>query len=280
MRVFLHDYGGYAFSAQLAGELAKRGHQVYYAYSRTTQLMQRFQDRPDTSNLIIEDIRFSERFDKYNYLRRRRAELAHGHTVAGRLLDFKTDVVLSANTPLDAQALIQAACREVSAGFVFWLQDAIGLATMQVLSRRYLGLGKVIGRHYLHKEQTLTTQSDQVVVISEDFLSLLKGWGVAPDRLHIIPNWAPLDEIPVLPRDNAWSAQKQLTDKFIFLFSGVLGLKHDPGLFVELSRSFSAYPDVRIVVVAEGPAAEKLKQEKEINDLANLVLLPYQPAEE
>lgn len=280
MRVFLQDYGGYAFSAQLGGELTRCGYQVYYAYSKTTQLMQRFTDFIKPPNLVVEGISLESTFEKYNYLRRRQAELAHGRKVVERMRQFKPDVVLSANTPLDAQALIQTASNELSAGFVFWMQDAIGLATNQELSRQYSGLGKVIGNYYSHKERVLVSQSDQVVVISEDFLNLLESWGVKRERLHVIPNWAPLEEIPVLPKDNPWSVKHQLNDKFVFLFSGVLGLKHDASLFFELSRAFSAYPEVRVVVVAEGPVADRLKREKEISGLSNLVLLAYLPSGE
>ncbi len=74
------------------------------------------------------------------------------------------------------------------------------------------------------------------MVISEDFLPLLRRWGVDEARIAVIENWAPLDELPVLPRDNEWAREHGLADRFVFLYSGTLGFKHDPSLLLELAR--------------------------------------------
>jgi len=280
LRIFLHDYGGYAFTAQLGRALAKKGHQVLYSYSLTTQLIQRFNLQPELDNFTIEGVSLPKPFTRYNYLRRWRDERVHGRKVAQQVRDFRPDVVLSANTPLDAQKLILNGSREVGAKFIFWMQDAIGLATKNALSYRYPLFGRLIGDHYIRLERELVSASDKVVIISEGFLDSLQGWGIDEARTRVIPNWAPLDEIPIMAKDNRWTQSHDLTDKFVFLFSGVLGLKHDARLFIELAQAFNQYPDVRIVVVAEGPFAESLKSESEVKNLTNLVILPYQPPDD
>ncbi len=40
MKLLLHDYGGYAFIAQLGRALAGRGHQLVHAYSGSVQTPQ------------------------------------------------------------------------------------------------------------------------------------------------------------------------------------------------------------------------------------------------
>ena len=278
LRVFVHDYGGYGFTAQLGRVLAGRGHQVYYSYSLTTQLMQRFSPQHELENFTVEGVSLPRPFTRYNYLRRWRDEREHGRRVAQQVRDFHPDVVLSANTPLDAQKLILAASREVGAKFIFWMQDAIGLATKKALSSSIPVLGYVIGDHYLRLEKSLVKVSDRVIVISDNFLPYLQGWGIDPARIRVIPNWAPLDAIPVLPKENPWARFHNLTVKFVFLYSGVLGLKHDARLFIELAQAFSQHPDVRVVVVAEGPFADALRLESRSRNLENLITLPYQPA--
>lgn len=278
LRVFLHDYGGYAFTAQLGRALAGRGHQVLYSHSLSSQLMQRFTTQPAKGNFTIEGVRLQKPFARYNFPLRWRDEREHGRLVAEQVRAFHPDLVLSANTPLDAQALIQRASRRVGAGFLFWMQDFIGLATKNALTPRLLLLGNLIGEHYLGLEKRLAKASDAIVVISEYFLNYLAGWGVDPARLHVIPNWAPLEEIPLLPKSNPWAHAHSLVDKFVFLFTGVLGLKHDATLFLTLADSFRKYPEVRVVVVAEGPFTEKLRAEGKARNLDNLITLPYQPA--
>ena len=279
MRVFLHDYGGYAFTVQLGRVLAGRGHQVKYSYSLTTQLVQRFKTRPEFEHFTVEGVQLACPFNRYNYLRRRRDEKNHGCLIAEQVRAFHPDIVLSANTPLDAQKLIQIACREVGAKFIFWMQDIIGLATKKALSSSIPILGSLIGDHYLRLERSLVQASDEVVVISADFLDYLQGRGSDIELIHVIPNWAPLEEIPMLPRDNPWSRAHDLSDKFVFLYTGVLGLKHDPRMILSLAESFDQQPDVRVVVVSEGPFADALKSAMRSNGLDNLILIPYQPAE-
>jgi len=278
LRVLVHDYGGYAFTAQLGRALAAKGHQVYYSYSLTTQLMQRFTPPTGMENLTVEGVTLHRPFARYNYMRRWRDERTHGRLVAARVRDFRPEVVLSANTPLDAQALIQQGSREVGAKFIFWMQDLIGLATRSALRTRFPFLGDLIGAHYLRLEKRLLKASERVVVISKNFLAPLRAWGIEVERIHHLPNWAALEEIPLLPKDNAWARAQGLADQFVFLFSGVLGLKHDATPFLALAQSFAKDPGVRVVVVAEGPFAEQLRSLAAAHHLDNLVILPYQPA--
>lgn len=111
---------------QLERALAGRGHQVDYSYRLTTQLIQCFKRHPELENFTEEAISLPKPFARYNYMRRWRDESAHGRKVAQKVRDFRPDVVLSANAPLDAQKLILSDSREVGAKFIFWMQETIG----------------------------------------------------------------------------------------------------------------------------------------------------------
>lgn len=277
MRLFLHDYGGYAFTAQLARALAGAGHQVNYAYSITTQSIQRFATLPVTENLTMSGVELERNFARHNFLRRWRGEREHGRLVAARLKAFRPDIVLSANSPLDAQAFIQRASRESGAKSIFWMQDAIGVAAKSALSSRLPLFGSLIGDYYIHLEQSLLKNSDAVIVIADDFCDYLVRGGVDPARIHVIPNWAPLEQIPPLAKDNPWARAHDLAGKFVFMYAGVLGLKHDPQILFALAESFRQQPDVRVVVVSQGPYADDLQAQSRDRQLPNLVLLPCQP---
>jgi glycosyltransferase involved in cell wall biosynthesis len=123
-------------------------------------------------------------------------------------------------------------------------------------------------------ERRLLRASDAVVVISEDFVPLLRRWGVSEKRITVIENWAPLDELPVLPRENRWAREHGLAERVVFLYSGTLGFKHDPSLLLELAR-WAAANDSLVAVVSEGPGAEWL--ERAGAGEPALRLFPYQP---
>ena len=117
--------------------------------------------------------------------------------------------------------------------------------------------------------------SAAVVTISDDFAPILRSWGVAPERVHVIENWAPLDEIPQRPRDNEFAREHGLEDAFVVMYAGTLGLKHDPSSLLALAEHFADRPDVKVVVVSERIGAVWLAERG--SQLPGLVQLPYQP---
>jgi glycosyltransferase involved in cell wall biosynthesis len=178
------------------------------------------------------------------------------------------------NAPLLVQARVQSAARELGAGFVFWQQDVISAAARRVLGQRSRFLGVAAEQAVAPLERRLLRRSDGVVTIAEDFVPLLRRWGVDQARVAVIENWAPIAELPALPRDNAWSREHRLEGKALLLYSGTLGFKHDPSLVLALAR-WAAGRDALVLVVSEGPGADWLQEHAGSGDA--LRLLPYQP---
>jgi glycosyltransferase involved in cell wall biosynthesis len=138
--------------------------------------------------------------------------------------------------------------------------------------------GEVVGKRFEALERSLLRQASAVVPITDDFLPLLEQWGVPSERCTVIENWAPLGEIPVRPRDNAWRQAQGLGDRFVFLYSGTLGLKHRPELLFELAAQH--VDDAEVIVISEGLGASRLRQMLHERPLPNLRLLPFQPFEQ
>lgn len=281
MRILVHDYSGHPFQAQLSRALAARGHDVLHLHAAFFQTPKgRLTRSPDDPpGFDVEGLELGEPFAKYRFIERRAQEMAYGAVLAGRAAAWGPDLIVSANTPLDSLAGFQAWSRRARLPFVFWLQDIYSLGIKRLLSRRLGWVGAVIGGHYWRLEAHLARQSDAVVAITEDFRPIVQGWGVEPARLFVIENWAPLDELLVLPRDNGWSREMGLSEKLTFLYAGTLGLKHNPALLAALARTFRHRPGIAVVVVSEGPGADWLAQAKRDGSLENLILLPFQPYE-
>ena len=277
MRVVVHDYAGHAFPAQLARSLASRGHAVLHLQLASfVSGKGRVEKEPaDPPGLEFDRVDLGGEFAKYDVRRRIAHERRIGSELTARIEAFRPDVVLS-NAPLLVQARVQRAARTLGAGFVFWQQDVISAAAGRVLGRRAQMLGVVAEQAIAPLERRLLRRSDAVVIIAQDFLPLLRRWGVDEARVTVIENWAPLAEIPVLPRDNAWAREHGVEAKTVFLYSGTLGFKHDPSLVLELAR-WATGEDALALVVSEGPGADWLAQHA--TQAAALRLLPYQPYE-
>jgi glycosyltransferase involved in cell wall biosynthesis len=237
--------------------------------------MQRLPDDP--AAFAIEGIRLAESLEKYSYVKRWRQENEYGHRIVEAIGRFRPDVVLSGNTPLDAQQRLLVYCRRRGLRFVYWLQDLLGVATHRVLLKKLPIAGDLVGRYYMRRERQLLRSSDAIVLITEDFRDILRRAEIPDDRLHVIENWAPLDEMPLHPRDNSWARENGLSGTRRFIYAGNLGMKHNPEVLLQLARQTRKEPDVRVVLVSEGRGADWLAQRAAEMDLDNVRILGFQP---
>jgi colanic acid biosynthesis glycosyl transferase WcaI len=281
MRILLHDYSGHPFQVQLARALARRGHEVLHLHAAFFQTPKGRLGREagDPSGFAIEGLELGEPFAKYRFLKRRGQEIVYGRILAERAARFAPDLLLCANTPLDPLARIQSWCAERRVPFIFWLQDIYGVGIDRLLRRRLGPLGALVGAYYRALERRVARASRAIVTISEDFRPILEGWGIAPARIAIIENWAPIDELPALPRSNDWSREQGLEGRIALLYAGTLGQKHDPAMLAGLAEHFRADPRVIVIVASEGPAMDWLANRKRKLALDNLRLLGFQPYE-
>ena len=278
MRILVHDFGGYVFPLSLSQELAKRGHQVLHLYcSSLTTTPPGIGNVVGQVNLVVQGISLDESLQKYDLLKRWQQERAYGRLVVDLIEPFDPEVVISANTPLDAQKCMISYCRKADIPFVFWLQDLLGMAAHRLLSKKIPIFGNLIGLSYMHIERKLLKQSDLIIAITEEFRPFLCEAGIEPDSVHVIPNWAPIETLPVVDTDNAWAQSHDLDGQFCFLYAGSLGMKHNPALLLHLAHTLRDRDGVRVVVVSQGLGATWLERRKRELGLDNLRILPYQP---
>ena len=162
--------------------------------------------------------------------------------------------------------------------FYYWVQDFYSLAVDKLLRKKLSLAGIPIGAWYRNMDRRQFRDSAKIIAITEDFTPILsREFGVDASRVAVVPNWALIEEIPTMPKDNPWARRHGLHDKFVFLYSGTIGMKHNPAMLLELARKYAADPEVRIVVVSEGIGSDWLRIQAAAERLTNLVLLPYQP---
>jgi glycosyltransferase involved in cell wall biosynthesis len=280
-RILINDYCGHPFQVELSRELARRGHDVLHVYSADDQTPKGdlLPGGADPATFLIEGLSLGNPIQKYNLVRRRQQERAYGELMCRRIEEFEPDIVVGSNNPLEAQNQIGSHCRRRGIPFVFWLQDIHSDAIKSILSQKSVAAGALIGTWYEWIEQRLLRNADHVVAISEDFVPRLERWKIARAKVSIIENWAPKNKIHVTPSSNPWRRAHGLTDKRVALYTGTIGLKHNPDLLLEAAAAFAGEDDVQVVVVSEGKYANYLKDEATRRRLPNLTVLPFQPFE-
>ena len=280
MRIAVHDMSGHPFQLQLSRQLAGNGHSILHLFFSgiSGPKGNSTVSSSEEERLRIDAVNIKFPFRKYSYINRLFAHRYYAAEVFERIAAFRPDVVLSGNTPTDAEYYLQTRCLREGFRFVHWVQDFYPLALERLLNRKIPGLGSIAS--FFHAlERRIFRASHAVIYISPDFASYARSVRYCPSRSYVIENWAALNELPVRKKENAWSVKHGLARKFVFLYSGTMGLKHDPESLVALARAFRNEPEVLVVLVSEGIGRDYIDERKKQESLENLRIFDYQPAE-
>jgi len=277
LRIVVHDYSGHAFPVQLARELARRGHDVLHlhcpSYTTGRGALERL--ATDPPNFAAEGVPLSTKVAKYSW-RRPFQELRYAWLARRRVAAFAPDVLVSCNVPLLANRFLMAMLRGSAIRVVHWHQDIYSAPIAALARQRIPVAGGLVAWVAERFERAIVRRSAFVVPISHAFLPTLDAWGVPPERVRVIENWAPLEEIDPVPRDNPWARSHGLLGPTI-LYAGTLGLKHDPELLFQLACRVDG--GASVVVLSEGRGADYLRARAVESPAPNLRLLPFQPYE-
>ena len=121
-------------------------------------------------------------------------------------------------------------------------------------------------------------KAKNVVVIGRCMQRVLEKDGIEPNRIVNIPNWVNETEVRCISKEeNSLRKELNLSDKFICLYSGNIGISHNMNDLLEVAVELRAEEDIRFVIVGGGIKKAQLEQFRDEHQLENLMLLPYQP---
>lgn len=119
------------------------------------------------------------------------------------------------------------------------------------------------------------------VTLGEAMGETLRASGVPPDRIDLVPNWAPR-ELETFPPAEAVAARRlawNVTDKFVLAYSGNLGRVHEFGAVIEAATQLRARSDLVFLFIGSGARFEEVRSSAQARGLTNVRLLPPEPRE-
>ncbi len=275
MHILVHDYAGHPFTAELSRTLAARGWRVTHAFfdsdggpkGRNARL------EGDAPGLAFAPLDIAQAYSKTNFFKRRQGDVAYGRKIATLIEQLRPDIVLSGNTPTETQEFLERACTKTGASFIYWCQDFYSIAASRILSKKLPLVGAAVGAYYTYLERRQMHRAAHIIHITDAFCPVTEKWGIAKDKISVVPNWGVIDEIPQLERTTDWAAAQGLSRASRVVYSGTLANKHNPELLAALSAATTQQTDV--VVVGFGPGADALAARQA--QIPNLKVLPLQP---
>jgi glycosyltransferase involved in cell wall biosynthesis len=121
----------------------------------------------------------------------------------------------------------------------------------------------------------------QTIVLCERAKELVvREYGLDPQRVHVIHNWADPGAIRPMPKsESAFARAHGLDRAFTLLYSGNLGLYYEFEALLQLAERFRDDPDFRLVFVGAGGRRSWISAEVQRRGLQNVQMHPYQPFE-
>lgn len=278
MRILVHDYSGHPFQVELSRELDRRGHVVTHSYCPGWVSGKGHLVAEPGETLRFGPVGPTEPIQKDRFAKRVLVEAGVGWQLLRQVRRTRSDVAMLSNAQIPTLVVFALGMALLRRPWVLWHQDVYAVAVKSFAGDKLGRAFRLVATLFTVAERWVSRKASAIVVIAPSFVPVHEEWGTA-DKVTVIPNWAPLDEIRPVERKNDWAAEQHLDDTATLLYSGTLGLKHNPTLLVGLARQvLDAGRQVRLVVVNEGPAVEVIRAEAERLDVP-VTLLPFQPYE-
>ena len=122
-------------------------------------------------------------------------------------------------------------------------------------------------------------KAGRIITISHGMQGVLQAYA-GKKEAEVIPIWTDNDFLkPVSRAENPFIKTQNLRDKFVVMYSGNLGKSHDVEIIPELAR-MTDDPDIFFLIIGDGEKKQLLEQKINAYHLANIKLLPFQPASE
>ena len=198
-----------------------------------------------------------------------------GLTLLESLRERPPDVVLCMTDPPFVGDAAYVVARRFGAPLVVVSQDvfpeiAVALGRLKGdLLVRVLG---VLVDFYLRR-------ADRVVAIGETMKRRLEEKGVTAERIRVISNWGDAEAIRPLPRDNAWTREHGLAERFVVMHFGNVGHAQNLDALVRASTFLRDLEELVVTIIGTGAKHAELVALAERLEADAVRFFPYQPYE-
>ncbi len=197
-------------------------------------------------------------------------------TLAGIFTRFKPDVIYVYHPPMTAGAAGALVSFFRRTPFICDIQDLWPdtlKATGMLNNERILAWIGCLCSWVYRRATILITQSP-------GFLNRMRERNVPEAKLRLVYNWC--DEQALSNRAlTRPGVESTMAGKFNVVFAGNLGLAQGLGTILDAAELLAAsHPDIQLLLVGEGAAAESLKQQASARRIPNIAFVPHMPITE
>jgi glycosyltransferase involved in cell wall biosynthesis len=188
----------------------------------------------------------------------------------------RPDVVVSMTDPPFIGAAAQLVARRFRAPLLVISQDVfpeIAVKLGRLRNPLVIGVLRVVIRSYLRF-------ADRVVVIGDTMKLRIVDKGVDPERIRVISNWGDAERVKPQPRDNAWTREHGLVDKFVVMHFGNVGHAQDLDTLIRATTLLRDLDDLVVTIIGVGARLQELTALAQTVEADKVQFLPWQAYED
>lgn len=127
-------------------------------------------------------------------------------------------------------------------------------------------------------EKFMYARARHITVITPAFQkNLVQAKHVPANQVSVIPNFVNTDFIRPLPRDNAFTRENGLQDKFVVMYAGNLGYVYALDTLLDAAAELQHEPDMLFLIVGAGVTRAGLEARARELQLKNVRFMDFQP---
>lgn len=148
---------------------------------------------------------------------------------------------------------------------------ALGMKRKSIAARVWMWANKIAYR-----------RAEKLIVLGRDMTEMLvENYGIDRGNIAYIPHWSAVEAPDPLPVERSAMLEKLgLQDKFIFQYSGNMGLWHDIDIFVRAAKAVEDSPDVHFLFIGNGARLDAAKRLSTELGCTNITWHPFVPIEQ
>lgn len=128
-------------------------------------------------------------------------------------------------------------------------------------------------------EKFVYSKAAAVTVIASRMREQLLEKGVPSEKIHVIPNFVDVSNLVPLQKDNDFSREHNIHNKFVVSYAGNMGPAQGLEQFIDAAKILREQSGIVFLMMGDGILRESLLQRTERFNLRSFLFLPYQPYE-
>lgn len=187
------------------------------------------------------------------------------------------DVMVSLTSPPLLPVIVAAIARLRGVRFVYWAMD---LNPEEAIALGYLRGDSALAGALLALAGWALRQADPVIALDAYMAAHIRRYGVAPERIVVLPPWAHHPAAMVDGEVNRFRLRFNLGSSFVVMYSGNHSPCHPLDTLLGAALELRNEPDIVFCFVGGGSGKQQVRAFRDEHHLDSIRDLPYQPLDE